>query len=194
MQKKPTTKQRVAVTSEETKQFLIENSLYNPNKLVTSLTETMDANVGKGTNDEMCQQFVKTSMALGLDTQLPAAETVPEEYRPFLVDITKQIEQDHNCTTASAKVLAQTIALCHVRLIAYTKRLNEMILNEDSPHKSKNSYYDLIGKEIERTQRQLNCTTLALKQLTTRAQLLNVKANTAFIAHNQQFNQSKTND
>lgn len=194
MKKKISKKQLVANKNQDTRQFVIENSLYNTDKIINSFTETMDENIGKGTNDDMCQQFVETSMALGLNTHLPVADSVPKEFRSFLVSVTKETERDYNCDTAPAKALAQTIALCHVRIICYTKRLNEMLPNEVSPHKSKNGYYELLGKEIERTQRQLNSTTLTLKQLTTQTQPLNVKANTAFIAQNQQFNHNETND
>src|ERR1019366_7303059 len=70
-------------------------------KLVGSITN------GKTDSKELAAQVYDVHFALGLSTHLPVAETVEKEYRPFLMEMIKDVELEFDCKTASEKILAE---------------------------------------------------------------------------------------
>lgn len=194
MKQKQVSTKTVTRTIQETKDFMISSGLYNPDKIMESFAENMDKNTGKKMSKELCEDYQDVAMTLGLDTHLPVADSVPEEYRPFLVNMTREIEHDYDCQTAVEKSLAETIASSHVRVIYYSRRLNDLIRGESLPKKDKTNFYNFIGKEIDRAQRQLNSSILTLKQVKVSSQPCNITAKTAFIAQNQQINNYENNE
>ncbi|MCB9811249.1 hypothetical protein H6804_00030 [Candidatus Nomurabacteria bacterium] len=175
-------------SKQKTKDFMVSNGLYNPDKIIENFAQDMDKNKGKEMTPKLYGDYQRVAMTLGLDTHLPMADALPEEYRPMLINITREVEAEYACTTVIEKSLAEIIASAHIRVVHYTKILNSYIANETTPEKSKTDFYNMLGKEIERAQRQLTSTALTLKQMKVPTVPFNVSAKTAFIAQNQQFN------
>ena len=166
----------------------IYGSAYDPKRLLDKFALEMDEAQEKGFTEQFCINHEKVAFALGLDTHSPASMSVQEEYRHFLVEMIKRVEHEHDCKTAIEKSLAETIALSHIRIISLTKHFTNCAVSDPFLSKEATDYYNLISKEIDRAHRQLNNAILTLKQVKTPRTALNVTANTAFIAQNQQFN------
>lgn len=191
--KKQITKQQNSLeipkdSKQRTKDFMLSNGLYNPDKILEDFARDMDQNKGKKMTPKLYEDYERVAMTLGLETHLPMADTLPEEYRPLLMNIIREVEAEYACTTVIERSLAEIIASAHIRIIHYTKTLNGYIAKETLPEKSKTDFYNMLGKEIDRAQRQLTSTILTLKQMKVPSLPFNVSAKTAFIAQNQQFN------
>lgn len=171
-----------------TRDFMRSNPLYSPDRLIEDFARDMDENKGKELSPKLCNDYQKVAMALGLDTHLPIADSVIEEYRPFLVNTIRETEREYGCKTMIEKALAETIASSHVRIIHYSKLLNGYIVGETVTNKEKTDFYNFIGKELDRAYRQFNSSILTLRQLKMPSLPFNVSAKTAFFAQNQQIN------
>ncbi len=175
-------------SKQRTKDFMLSNGLYNPDKILENFARDMDQNKGKKMTPKLYEDYERVAMTLGLETHLPMADTLPEEYRPLLMSIIREVESEYACSRVIEKSLAEIIASAHIRVIHYTKTLNAYIAKETLPEKSKTDFYNMLGKEIDRAQRHLTSTILTLKQMKVPSLPFNVSAKTAFIAQNQQFN------
>lgn len=170
---------------------------YNTDMLLGDLANEATENEGKieGLSMDFYRNIKKASFALGLSTHIPVAETVREEYRTFLVEMTQNIESEYGCKTAIEKALAEMIASSYVRTIQYSSEFNLCTKNREISRNG-NDFYSIIGKELDRANRHFLNAVITLKQLKSPALELNIKAGTAFIGQNQQFNnkQDKSND
>lgn len=137
---------------------------------------------------EELQKFAYNSlMPLGLETHYPLAETVKDSYRPLVIEVARQIEKEYDCKTPSEKILAETIAGAHIRIINYSRKLNALT-DEGYLTAERNGYGNMLSKEIDRAQRHLITALMTIKQIKSPSIELNVKAKTAFLAQNQQIN------
>lgn len=186
------TKQISIPAHKKTRDFMRSNSFYNPDKTLKDFAEMMDKNVGNPPTQEICDEYQKVSVILGLDTHVPVAEAFPEEYRTFVVNIARDIEKEYSCKSSIEKILAEAIALSQVRIIVLTKTFNNYLL-DGSINKEKTAYYNLIGKELDRAHRQLSNDILTLKQIKAPNIPFKVTAKTAFFAQNQQINNNESN-
>lgn len=113
MKKRQLTKQNkdIVLTNDSrkrTRDFMLSNGLYNPDKIIERFAKDMDKNKGKALSPKLCEDYQKVAMALGLDTHLPIADSVIEEYRPFLVNTIRETEREYDCKTIIEKALAET--------------------------------------------------------------------------------------
>lgn len=173
----------------------MENTIYSPDWLLESFTDYMNGKVrtDKVTEKDMCM-FKDALFVLGLDTHTPVAESVDDEYRYFINEIIQRIEREYGCKTSIEKILAETIALSHIRIICLSKTMNNYILGKISINKEINDYYRIIGKELDRAQRQLDSAIMTMRQIKMPRASFKINAKTAFIAQNQQVDKHEIND
>jgi len=182
------------------KGILLEASVYNPDNVYEKLAEETSKHLARNDgklSQETMEAFREASIVFGLNTHLPIAETVREEYRPLLIEVIRNLEKENDCQTTNEKILVETIASAYVRVLQYSKKLNYCLGKaEVEISRNKNEFYGIISKELDRAQRQLNSALLTLKQMKSPSMELTIKAKTAFIANNQQNNAfgGKTND
>jgi len=166
--------------------------LHTAGALMERMTE-MVATSEKELPREFFDDFKEATFALGLSTHVPVAETVRDEYKTFLAEMTRDIEREYNCTTASEKALAEAIASSYVRTIQYSRALTECTKEHTLSHEI-NGHYAMVSKELDRAHRHFTNALLTLVQLKSPKLELNIKAKNAFIAQNQQFNTSSGHD
>ena len=128
-------------SKQKTKDFMLSNGLYNPDKILENFARDMDKNKGKKMTPKLYEDYERVAMTLGLETHLPMADTLPEEYRPLLMNIIREVEAEYACTTVIERSLAEIVASAHIRVIHYTKTLNGYIAKETSPEKSKTDFF-----------------------------------------------------
>jgi hypothetical protein len=185
-----TTNQEVSISSRSSKvrDSLIENGIgYDPESLLEELAELLDSGA-TGREKKVYKLFDKSQHALGLDTHAPVANSVPIEHRYLITEFIQRTEGEYQCKTGIEKSLAQIIALSHIRIICISKTLSSYLAGEVSVNRDINDYFTIISKELDRAHRQLTNAIMTLRQIKVSASSLNIKAHTAFISQNQQFN------
>lgn len=185
-----TTKQEVSISSRSSKvrDSLIENGVgYDPESLLGELAELLDSGA-PGREKKVYKLFDKSQHALGLDTHTPVADSVPVEHRYLITEFIQRTEEEYQCKTGIEKSLAQIIALSHIRIICISKTLSSYLAGDVAVSRDVNDYFTIVSKELDRAHRQLTNAIMTLRQIKVSASPLNIKANTAFISHNQQFN------
>lgn len=135
------------------------------------------------------EEWNKARVAFGLETHIPVTGTIRQEYRSFVIEMIRNIECEHCCKTTIEKALAETIASEYARTIQYSSKLNELAYSDVGHlYPSKVSYFSMLSKETDRAHRRFINALLTLKQIKNPSLELSIKANTTFIAQNQQIN------
>lgn len=114
-------------------------------------------------------------------------ESFPERYRQLSKLMTEKIISEHNCQNEIEKSLASTIVASYVRYTDNSRRLNNE-LEGTNITPNKNTYISILSKQVDRAHRQYLTSLMTLKQLKAPQIEMNIKANTAFVSQNQQFN------
>lgn len=129
--------------------------------------------------DKEGQYYVgrKLIFAAGIGSQYTVTEAVPEQYAPFAVSFTRQLIKEHECRSASEIATAEAAAIGYTNFICHSK------LSGIYPHET------IHYKQADRSFRQYLSSLSALKQMKAPPVQVNVvRANTAFVAQNQQVN------
>jgi hypothetical protein len=128
----------------------------------------------------------KTMMMRGLDNHYPMAETITQN-RPLIIEFATRLVEEYDCKTPTEKSLAQVAAGAYGRIVEYSRLFNNCQRLEYLSHE-KNGYYSILSKELDRAQRHFITALTTLRQLKSPDIKVSVRANTAFVAQNQQLN------
>ncbi len=149
----------------------------------TNGSKKQQEEVEKRFNDKLTQAVLVAER----DTHFGLAVSVPEEYRPMAVELTRNVMKEYECNTASEMMLAETTVNNYIRVLVYSRKFSGCVEAGEYISHERTSYLAVLSKELDRVQRQLTASILALKQLKSPSIEIKVKANTAFVA-NQQVN------
>jgi hypothetical protein len=174
-----------------------ETHRYSPDALLEKFANFMDQSRNRKPGEKRPEEFMeihdKVAYVLGIENHIPVAESVDREYRHFITEMIMKTEQEYDCKTVIEKSLAETIALSHIRIICFSKAMNNYLPGKISINKEINDYYTIASKELDRAHRQLTNAILTLRQIKMPYTPLNITARTAFIGQNQQINNLNTN-
>lgn len=208
MSKKPakkkeaeTNKPAVRFTTEDLEQILKSDMRLNASPAVVKATVTKLLNQYQNADEEKKQELnekytEKTLQALAIynleNHVLLVDTTTSEEHRTFAIEMATEIIKEYDCKTAVEKTLAHTITSAYIRAMEYSKLLSR-VSNMEFISDTKIRYYGMLGKEIDRANRQYisGLSTLALMKAPRLA--VTVKTKNAFVANNQQINASQDN-
>lgn len=181
-------------THEQTLDFLKKCALatYGPAGTIEKLSATFtewqnNPKPSKELSAQLQEELRQALPIIALDTHHFIAEIVSERYRPFAITFTNQLIEEYQCKTPSEKALAQNIAGAYVRILELSNSTTSMT-RADTISQTKNGLYAVLSKELDRAQRHFTSSLLVLKQMKSPSLEVNIKARTAFIAHNQQVN------
>lgn len=133
--------------------------------------------------------FRKALMVYGLDTHFPLSETIDKEYRPQVIEFSRQLIREYDCKTSGEKALAETVVSAYARILKYSRCLNGALAGESTQiGKQHIEYYLMLSKELDRANRHFIIALTTLKQFKVPSLEISVKAKTAFVAQNQQIN------
>jgi hypothetical protein len=136
---------------------------------------------------------VKTAMyALEVETHYGLMDSVGGKYRGMAKEMTAQIIKDYACTTHAEKMLAESIVSAFIGQISFTKRFNSCFNAQEEISSELTQFLEMLGKQIDRSNRQFLSTLSLLKQMKQPQLEVNIKAKNAFVAENQQFNHDTT--
>ena len=98
-------------------------------------------------------------------------------------DLIKEFE----CTKTHERALCEVVASHYMAVMKASRNMNNF-QNLETLSEIKNTYYAIVSKELERQQRMYIHAFQALQALKSPQMNITFKANNAFIAQNQQFN------
>lgn len=142
------------------------------------------------TKKEIQSFAIQTMIRFGVDTKLPLAESVSERFRPLVIEFSNDLIEEYKCITQGEKALAQVVANAFIRIIEFSQTLHNW-RNVEFVDDQQTRHYSKIGKELDRANRQFVSAIGTLKLMKASSIELNVTANNAFIAENQQINVNK---
>ena len=115
---------------------------------------------------------------------------VSDTYKDFVTDFALDLAVEYDCKTPSERALAQLAAIAYTKVFDYSDQFKGVKSLKTTSHEL-NGYYSLLGKEIDRSNRHFLSYLMALRQTKEPKLKINVTAQTAFVAENQQVNINK---
>jgi len=117
------------------------------------------------------------------------SEALKEEYKTFAIDLSRNIQKEYNCSTASQKATAELIACSYSRILQTTMMITRY-LDKGSVSDSGIRYLAVMSKELDRAQRHYTTALQTLFMLKQPPLSVTIKAETANIANNQLIQQN----
>ena len=117
------------------------------------------------------------------------AESLTPRFSTMAIRMVKSIIKEYDCRTVLEKSLAEIIASSFCRVLHLSTNLNRN-LSGDSISISQTfvNYYNFLSKEIDKANRQYLNALTTLQQIKSPSIKVNLKAETAIVGQNQQFN------
>ena len=141
--------------------------------------------VPKEQREKMMEKVGELSTSLSLDTGFLLMESVGGNYRGLAVQMRNELQKEYGCDKPSEKALVDMVVNSYIRKLSYS---NKMGTNQQYLGGNENGYRAYLSKEIDRAHRQFLSSLEALRLLKQPPLKVNVKAQTAFVAENQQLN------
>lgn len=141
----------------------------------------------EGLNSEGYMPISKIYQALTLrefDQGILLIEAFREELKTFVIDLSKQIQQEYGCTTASQKATAELAASSYARTLQNQMMITRY-LNRGEFTDIGVGYLNFLSKEIDRANRHYLTAIQTLISFRQPPMNITVKTNTANIAHQQ---------
>lgn len=178
-------------TKEETVQMAIERVRGNKS-VKTALNELTESQLpsillGNEVPEAASANMNILSLAHSLESGHALLESVDDRYKPFALEIKKSLEQEFACEKPSERMLVDQIVNAHLRKLEYT-RLMVKYREQEWLSQEKVAVLNFYSKEADRAHRQFISALETLKAIKQPPINVNVKAQNAFVAQNQQFN------
>jgi hypothetical protein len=162
-------------------------------KLDAKLSQLADKNVDLAQDKEAQKILGNASMVLGLDTHHALIWAMKEDFRPLAIEFANNLAKEFNCKTPGEKALSHVVVNSYVRLIDDSRRYSNCADAGEYLSVERTKHLAMLSKQIDRANRQFITALITLKQLKEPALKVNIKANNAFVAQNQQLN-TKVNE
>lgn len=186
-------KKNKSLSADEFKKRIAENFKYpvhSPDDLFGKVHELylkqLDCNKKK--NEQIIKEMQKYSAdivrTLSLETNHFLISAVDEIYKSFALEFSDNLKKEFDIKTPSEKALAQTTTLSFIHYLKYSNLWN---VNIDFQRENE-SMLAVLSKEIDRSYRRFITTLQLLSQMKNPPLKINVKAENAYMAQNQQIN------
>jgi len=186
-------------TLEETR-VIMERSIstpFDPSAIFKKIQKEIISDLLNGTPEQvkkatakLQEEADKVSMALGLKNHYALADSCNAYYKPLAIQFARDLVTEYKCETSSEIALAELVAGAYIRVLQYSQTLSGLS-RIDFLSNEKNGYYAILSKEVDRANRHFVTALALLKQMKSPTIEVNIKAKTAFIAQNQQINNTQ---
>lgn len=137
-------------------------------------------------NAETIDQFIKLHE---FDKHFLLAESLPQKYRAMSVEMAKSLIREHNCTTTTEKSLVEVIVSTFCRVLHIGSLMSAELDGGSIPlNQNFINYFNFLSKELDKANRQYLTALTTLQQLKSPPMKVSLKAQTAIVGQNQQFN------
>ena len=134
----------------------------------------------------------KALTLLEFDKGILMMSVIPEKYRVFALEFSKNLQSEYQCKTQSEKSIAEMTSLNYVRILEIQDRINSY-LSKGSADEIGIKFLSVMSKELDRAERHYISSLQLLRMLKLPPLQMNIKTNTAVVGQNQ-IVQANTND
>ena len=134
----------------------------------------------------------KAMTLLEFENGMLMSTVVPEQYKTFGIDMLRRLQKDYNCTLISEMAVAELATISYIRTLEL-QHIMDSSLARSEKHQMNMLYITIVGKELDRANRQFLAAIQTLRMMKQPSLQLNIKANTAVIGQNQLV-QADTNE
>lgn len=136
---------------------------------------------------ELSKAFAMALSSVSLDSHARLADTTTDKLAPLAIVVAQQLISEYHCETAAEKTLAETVANAYIRVLRYSEALND-VYGRGTTSPEINKYISVTSMELDRANRQYLTALSILKSFKQPSVNVTFKANTAFVAQNQEIN------
>jgi hypothetical protein len=140
-------------------------------------------------HEEYLSLLLPVMYGLEVETHAALMGSLQQDYRGMAKELSTQIIKEYSCVTHAEKMLVEVIVNSFTRTLCASKELTEgSVAPGASITENRTKYLAVLSKEHDRANRQFLSSLMMLKQIKAPTIEMNIKANTAFVAQNQQIN------
>lgn len=136
---------------------------------------------------ELSKAFAMALSSVSLDSHARLADTTTDKLAPLAISVAQQLISEYHCQTAAEKTLAETVANAYIRVLRFSEALND-VYSRGTTTPEINKYMSITSMELDRANRQYLTALSTLKSFKQPSVNVTFKANTAFVAQNQEIN------
>lgn len=191
-------KPKPTITVEQIKQYLLDahigyESDYILRQADKEITEK-SKQIGKGGKREVTSDtnYYKAMTLFEFDKGVLLANAIPEWFKVFGLDFSKNLQTEYGCITPSEKSLAEIISLNFMRILTIQIKINSY-LGLGTMSETGVKYLAVLSKELDRAERHYLASLQALRSLRMPPLEVNIKTQTAIVGQNQ-IVQANNND
>lgn len=196
VKKKENTKIQKALNDQEMRSDIIAkiHTEHEPRNIFKRINEKLPKMIRKDgytaiPQDKDSQKlFGDAMMILGLDNHQALICATKENFRSLAIEFANNLFKEYDCKTPSEKSLSQVVVNSYIKLMESSMRFTLSADSGEYITENRTKYLAMLGKEMDRANRQFISALSLLKQIKSPEIRVNVRANTAFIAQNQQLN------
>ena len=135
---------------------------------------------------DLLDQFIRMHE---FEKHLLLTESLPDKFSSMAINMAKSIIAEYKCTNTVEKSLVEIIVNSFCRSL-YLSSILVVVLEQKTVQIEQNftNYYKFIGKELDKANREYLTAITTLHQLKSPNIQVNLKADTAILGQNQQFN------
>ena len=142
-------------------------------------------------SEEVQKLLRDASMVIGLDNQFPIICAINGEYRSLAIEFANGLTREYEVKTPSEKSLVQAAVNAYIQLLHNSRRFNDAEESGKYISSERTKYLAMLGKQIDRANRQLMSAIAMLQQMKNPPLNVNIRTHTAFVAQNQQLNNNQ---
>lgn len=118
------------------------------------------------------------------DKGILMTSAVPEKYRSFSIELSRSLQKEYQCETASEKATAELVALSFIRTLEIQNKINSYLGRGEITDMGVR-YLAVLSKELDRANRHYLSSLQTLKMIKQPAIEVNIKTQTAVVGQNQ---------
>lgn len=111
-------------------------------------------------------------------------QSVPEQFRTFGVNMLRQLQKEYDCKSIGEQSLAELATLAYIKVLELQQILHKSLAREEK-YQINITYISVVGKELDRANRQFLAAIQALITMKRPQIGINIKAQTAVLGQNQ---------
>lgn len=157
---------------------------YDPELVLKNVNSEM---VGKSDGQEAVNpgsSLYRSLTLLEFDKGILLVSIIPEMYRTFAIDLSRKLQTEFRCDSASGKATAELAALNFVRTMEIQRRIDSC-LAKNAISEVGVKYLAVLSKELDRANRHYLTAIQVLKTMNQPPLNVSVKTQTAVIGQNQ---------
>lgn len=169
---------------DEIKEFISRAAIGDDPRTILDQAKQQLDNPKSGQDMTEKSSLYKALTLFEFDKGILMAAAIPQRYRAFCIDFSRNLQKEYQCETPSEKATAEVVAINFVRTLEIQCRINwRLEAGEFADIGVK--YLAVLSKELDRANRHYLNSLQTLKMIKQPMLEVNIKTQTAVVGHNQ---------